>query len=111
MLVRHGGSGRVEKTSNVSNPHDEAQKYTVVGYVCETDNFAENRMLPTIRPNDVLCLLNAGAYGFTMASQYNARPRPAEVLVLNGEAHLVRRRETVEDVLRGQILIEVNEMV
>lgn len=90
---------------NLSNPHGVPQTYTVVGYICETDNFAEARQLPEIRPGDILCFCNAGAYGFTMSSNYNSRLRPAEVLVWEQQDYLIRQRETLEDLLRNQILI------
>ncbi len=84
---------------NISNPTGDLQPYTVVGYICETDTFATDRPLPTVRPGDVLSFENAGAYGFSMASTYNSRPRPAEVLVYQGQPHLIRRRETFDDLL------------
>jgi diaminopimelate decarboxylase len=89
---------------NVSNPEaSERATYDVVGYICETDTFAEQRPLAPVRPGDVLAFKNAGAYGFTMSSQYNSRFRPAEVLVLDGVPHLIRQRETLDDLLRNQI--------
>lgn len=87
---------------NVSNPTGKPQTYNVVGYICETDNFAEDRELPEVRQGDVLVLRNAGAYGFSMSSNYNARFRPAEVLIDEGKARLVRRRETMEDLIATQ---------
>ncbi|MFN4145209.1 MAG: diaminopimelate decarboxylase [Runella sp.] len=90
---------------NVSNPNGPNKVYDVVGYICETDTFAQNRELSEVRENDVLALLNAGAYGFTMSSQYNSRFRPAEVLIYEGKAHLIRHRESMEDILRNQILL------
>ncbi|MDJ1504126.1 diaminopimelate decarboxylase [Xanthocytophaga agilis] len=91
---------------NVSNPAGELKTYDVVGYICETDTLGSDRQLNEVRADDVLALLNAGAYGFTMSSQYNARFRPAEVLVYKGEARLIRERETMEDILRNQILLD-----
>jgi diaminopimelate decarboxylase len=93
---------------NVSNPLAEKQLYNVVGYICETDNFAEDRLLPRIKEGDVLCLLNAGAYAFTMSSNYNSRPRPAEVLIFKNKDYLIRRRETVDDILRNQVDIDLD---
>ncbi len=87
---------------NLSNPEGVERVYSVVGYICETDTFAWDRRLNEVRVGDVLALANAGAYGYAMSSNYNARPRPAELLVLDGQAHLVRRRETVDDLLRAQ---------
>lgn len=92
---------------NVSNPAGNPHPYTVVGYICETDTFATNRVLPDVRPGDVLSFENAGAYGYVMASNYNSRPRPAEVLVYEGRPYLIRERETFEDLLRGQADIEI----
>jgi diaminopimelate decarboxylase len=87
---------------NVSNPEGDLKTYNIVGYICETDNFAEDRELPEVRQGDVLVLRNAGAYGFSMSSNYNARFRPAEVLIDGGEARLVRRRETLDDLIATQ---------
>lgn len=81
------------------------KKYNVVGYMCETDDIAKDRDLPDTAEGDILAIRNAGAYGFTMASNYNSRFRPAEVLVYRGEEHLVRHRETMEDILKNQVLI------
>ena len=94
---------------NVSNPEGAEKTYTVVGYICETDTFATDRSLPEVRPGDILSFENAGAYGFSMASNYNARFRPAEVLVYEGKPYLIRQRETFEDLLRGQVPIELEE--
>jgi diaminopimelate decarboxylase len=93
--------------TNVSHANAKPHLYTVCGYICETDNFAWDREIAEIREGDVLAFHNAGAYGFTMSSQYNARPRPAEVLVHNGKAHCIRKRETLDDILRNQIDIEL----
>jgi len=88
---------------NISNPSGILKKYSVVGYICETDTFAESRSLPEVREGDFLVFSNAGAYGFEMASNYNSRYRPAEVLSKNGLLQLIRRRETFEDLLSNQI--------
>ena len=94
--------------TNVSNPTGTPRIYTVVGYICETDTFGWDRTLNEVRVGDVLAFANAGAYGFMMSSNYNSRYRPAEVLVHNGRAHLIRRRETLDDQLRTQIDIELD---
>ncbi|WP_266366903.1 diaminopimelate decarboxylase [Tellurirhabdus rosea] len=96
---------------NVSNPLGTPQTYTVVGYICETDTFGTDRLLGEVRPGDVLALKNAGAYGFSMSSNYNARVRPAEVLVYEGQAHLIRRRETFEDLLSTLVPMEFEEEI
>lgn len=88
---------------NLSNPQGEPKIYNVVGYVCETDSFASDRLLPEVRKGDFLAFQNAGAYCATMASNYNSRLRPAEVMLSDGQAHLVRRRETIEDLLRTEV--------
>lgn len=88
---------------NMSNPGGTKRIYTVVGYICETDTFGWDRSMDEVREGDVLCLKNAGAYGYSMASNYNSRVRPAEVMVWQGKAHLIRERETFDDLLRGQV--------
>jgi diaminopimelate decarboxylase len=79
--------------------------YTIVGPICETgDIFAKDRSLQHIEKGDLIAILDAGAYGFSMSSQYNGRPRCAEVLVKDGDSDLIRRREDFEDLLKGQKL-------
>jgi len=90
--------------TNVSNPEGALRLYTVVGYICETDTFGWDRKLNEVREGDILAFNNAGAYGMTMASNYNSRFRPAEVLIKHGKAELIRRRETLDDIMRNQIL-------
>jgi diaminopimelate decarboxylase len=84
---------------NLSNPEGVQRIYSVVGYICETDTFAWDRKLNEVREGDILCFLNAGAYSFSMSSNYNSRPRPAEVLIKDGKAKLIRRRENLEDLM------------
>lgn len=93
---------------NLSNPNGEKKVYNVVGYVCETDSFALDRIIPEVRKGDLLAFKNAGAYCATMASNYNSRPRAAEVLLHKGEYHLIRRRETMEDILATQVVPEID---
>lgn len=95
------------KITNVSNPAGIERIYAVVGYICETDTFGWDRKLNEVREGDILAFHNAGAYGFSMSSNYNSRFRPAEVLIYEGKAHLIRKRETLEDLLRNQIEIEI----
>lgn len=92
--------------TNLSNPEGKKRFYSVVGYICETDTFASNRRINEIKENDVLCFRNAGAYSFSMASNYNSRFRPAEVLVRNNEAFLIRKRECIKDIMRNQIILD-----
>ena len=84
---------------NISNPEGRNRFYTVVGYICETDTFGTNRNINEIREGDLLCFKNAGAYCFSMSSNYNSRLKPAEVILLNGKAHIIRRRENLDDLL------------
>ncbi|UZO79337.1 diaminopimelate decarboxylase [Aquimarina sp. ERC-38] len=88
---------------NISNPKGKERFYSVVGYICETDTFATNRKIPEITEGNILAFKNAGAYCFSMASNYNSRYRPAEVLWHEGEAHLIRKRETFEDLIQNQV--------
>jgi diaminopimelate decarboxylase len=88
---------------NISNPEGKTRIYTVVGNICETDTFGWDRKITETKEGDILCFKNAGAYGITMASNYNARFRPAEVLIHNGKAHLIRKRETIEDLIRNEV--------
>lgn len=101
-LIRPMMYGSYHHILNISNPTGAEQLYTVVGYICETDTFATDRPLSEVRKGDILAFQNAGAYGYTMSSNYNARFRPAEILIDKGEAKLVRRRETLEDLLATQ---------
>jgi diaminopimelate decarboxylase len=87
---------------NISNPGGPEKLYTIVGYICETDTFGSDRRMNEVREGDILAIKNAGAYGFSMASNYNSRLRPAEVLLLNGQAKLIREREKLEDLWRHQ---------
>lgn len=89
--------------TNISNPSGKQRIYTVVGYICETDTFGWDRKISEVKEGDIIAFSNAGAYGITMASNYNSRFRPAEVMVHNGKAHLIRKRETIDDLLRNQI--------
>ena len=91
-LVRDEGTGALERVD-------------VVGPVCEQGDFlARDRLLPLPAPGALLCVHQAGAYGFAMASNYNSRRRPAEVLVRDGDARVVRRRESWEDLVRGEVV-------
>ena len=89
---------------NISNPEAQEKSYTVTGYICETDTFASDRLLHEVREGDLLVFYNAGAYGFEMASNYNSRYKPAEVIVKDGRASLIRNREEFEDLLKKQVV-------
>ncbi|MEC4048969.1 diaminopimelate decarboxylase [Flavobacterium sp. SUN046] len=106
-LIRPMFYGSQHTIENISNPKGKERFYTVVGYICETDTFANNRRIPEITEGDILCFKNAGAYCFSMASNYNSRFKPAEVLWKDGKGHLIRARENFEDLLKNQIVVEV----
>lgn len=88
---------------NISNPGGIEKVYTVTGNICETDNFGIDRKLKEVREGDLLVLYNAGAYGFEMSSNYNSRYKPAEVLVIDNKAKLIRKRDEFNDLLRNQL--------
>lgn len=88
---------------NLSNPEGPERIYTVVGNICETDTFAWDRKINEVREGDVLVFRNAGAYGFEMSSNFNSRLKPAEVMILDGKPHLIRKREVFDDLLYNQI--------
>jgi len=92
--------------TNISNPYGRDRYYSVVGYICETDTFGSNRRISEISEGDILCFENAGAYCFSMASNYNSRYRPAEVMIYNNDDYLIRERETFEDLIKNQKIIE-----
>ncbi|MBK8601316.1 MAG: diaminopimelate decarboxylase [Flavobacterium sp.] len=105
-LIRPMLYGSQHYIENISNPKGKERFYSVVGYICETDTFANNRRINEIKEGDILCFRNAGAYCFAMASNYNSRYKPAEVLWKDGKGILIRERETFEDLLKNQILLK-----
>lgn len=92
---------------NASNPDGLPRVYSVVGYICETDTLGYDRKISEVREGDILAIQNAGAYAFSMSNNYNARFRPAEVMVLNGKAHLIRHAETLDDLVRNEVEIVI----
>ncbi|MDC0870595.1 diaminopimelate decarboxylase [Flavobacteriaceae bacterium] len=92
--------------TNISNPNGRDRYYSVVGYICETDTFGSNRRISEISEGDILCFENAGAYCYSMASNYNSRYRPAEIMLYNNDDYLIRERETFEDLVKNQKIIE-----
>ena len=106
-LIRPMLYGSQHAIENISNPNGKQRFYSVVGYICETDTFANNQRINEITEGDILAFKNAGAYCFMMASNYNSRFRPAEVLWYNNNANLVRKREVFEDLTKNQILIDL----
>lgn len=105
-LIRPMFYDAYHRIENISNPSGEERVYSVVGNICETDTFAWDRKLNEVREGDLLVFYNAGAYGFEMSSNFNSRLKPAEVLVKGGKAHLIRRRDNWDDLLKNQVEAE-----
>ncbi len=103
-LIRPMFYDAYHRIKNISNPDGEEKVYTVVGNICETDTFAWDRKISEVREDDYLVFYNTGAYGFEMSSNYNSRFKPAEVLVIDGGAKLIRRRDEFNDLLRNQLI-------
>jgi diaminopimelate decarboxylase len=103
-LIRPMFYDSYHRITNITNPDGAKRIYTVVGNICETDTFAWDRVLSEVREGDYLAFHNAGAYGFEMSSNFNSRLKPAEVLIENGEARLIRRADVFEDLLKNQIV-------
>ena len=101
--MMYGSSHHIE---NISNPNDSERFYSVVGYICETDTFATNRRISKISEGDILSFKNAGAYCFSMSSNYNSRYKPPEILFINNKLIEIRKRETIEDLTRNQLLVD-----
>ena len=106
-LIRPMLYGSQHSIENISNPKGKERFYTVVGYICETDTFANNRRISEIKEGDILCFKNAGAYCFSMSSNYNSRFKPAEVLWKDGKGHLITKRETFEDLIKNKIEVMI----
>ena len=107
-LIRPMLYGSHHHIENLSNPEGKERFYSVVGYICETDTFGSNRKITEITEGDLLVFRNCGAYCFSMASNYNSRYRPAEVFWHEGKGHLIRKRETFEDILHNQVELFFN---
>lgn len=101
--MMYGSSHHIE---NISNPNDSERFYSVVGYICETDTFATNRRISKISEGDILSFKNAGAYCFSMSSNYNSRYKPPEILFINNKLIEIRKRETIDDLTRNQIEVD-----
>ena len=97
--------GAYHEIENISNPSGQLKNYNVVGNICETDTFAENRLLPEIREGDYLVFRNAGAYCFEMSSHYNSRFKPAELMIKDNKYSLIRKADEFDDLLRNQLII------
>ncbi len=107
-LIRPMFYNAYHEIENLSNQAGHKKQYTIAGNICETDTFAWDRKINEIREGDYLVFYNAGAYGFEMSSNFNSRLKPAEVLVKDGKALLIRRRDTFEDLLRNQVIKTTN---
>ena len=92
---------------NISNINGTKRIYTIVGYICETDTFGLDRKLSEVHEGNIIAIKNAGAYGYMMSSNYNSRFRPAEILIIDGKAKLIRKQETMEDLYKNQVEIEI----
>ena len=110
-LIRPMLYGSHHEIINISNPKGKERFYTVVGYICETDTFGNNRKISEISEGDILAFKNSGAYCFTMASNYNSRYRPAEVLWYKEKSFEIRKEETFDDLVQNQILIDFSKKV
>ena len=102
-LLRPMFYGSYHEIENLSNPLGEERFYSVVGYICETDTFGSNRKISEIKEGDYLVFKNAGAYCFSMSSNYNSRYKPKEILWIGGKGHLIRREEKFDDLIRNQV--------
>ena len=103
-LVRPAMYGSYHHIHSASGLDEPVQEYTVYGPLCESgDIFARDRVIPKVEVGDLLAIMNAGAYGFSMSSHYNSRPKAAEIMAMDGESRLIRERETLQDLLRGQM--------
>jgi diaminopimelate decarboxylase len=103
-LVRPAMYGSYHHIHSASGLDEPTQEYTVYGPLCESgDIFARDRVIPKVEEGNILAIMNAGAYGFSMSSHYNSRPKAAEVIAMDGKSRLIRERETLDDLLRGQM--------
>ena len=106
-LLRPMMYGAYHQIDNLSNPTGTDRIYSIVGYICESDTFGFDRRLNEVRVGDILAIHNAGAYGFSMSSNYNSRPRPAEVMIYKKKAHLIRKREDLDYILQNQLELDM----
>jgi diaminopimelate decarboxylase len=110
-LIRPSLYTAYHKIIPVKVPYDSSEtseKVDVVGPICESGDFlGKDRLLPGMHKGDLLAVMGAGAYGFTMSSNYNSRPRAAEVMVIEGKAYIVRAAETYKDLVKGEVIPKV----
>ena len=102
-FIRPNLYGAYHEITNLSNPNGKKFEYEIVGYICEKDTFAEKRRISKISKGDLICIRNAGAYGYNMASNYNSRPRPAEICLYKEKLYKIREAEDLNSLLKNQI--------
>ncbi len=107
-LIRPMLYGAYHQIINTSNPQGQLRKYNVVGNICEIDNLAVGRKIHEVREGDLIAIRSAGAYGYSMASNYNSRYKPAEILVHQNRHHLIRKRDTYQDLVNNQYVVDFN---
>jgi len=108
-LTRPSLYGAYHEIIPVTRAEGEKQMVDIVGPICETGDFmARDRNLPRVQQDDLLAIMSSGAYGFTMASNYNSRPRAAEVLVRGDKFYIIRARENFDDLVKGESLLETD---
>jgi diaminopimelate decarboxylase len=105
-LIRPMFYNAYHKIENITQPQGQKKLYSVVGYICESDTLGYDRMISEVKEGDILSVSNAGAYAFSMSNQYNARLRPAEVLISKNTPYVIRKRETLEDVYRNEVELD-----
>lgn len=117
-LIRPAMYGSYHEIYNGSNSDGTIKEQVIAGNICESgdtftrdENGIVDRPLPEFREGDIVCIANAGAYGYSMASQYNSRPRPAEVLIENRESRLIRKRDTIEEIFRNNLNIQQESVI
>ncbi len=106
-LIRPMFYGAYHEVVNASNPEAPEEKYTIVGNICEIDDLAKDRNVPKIQEGDLIVFRSSGAYGYSMSSTYNSRFRPAEILIYNKKALLIRKADDFEDLVRNQVQVAI----
>ena len=106
-LIRPSLYGAFQEIQPVVKTEGEDMVADIVGPICESGDFlAKERTIPGLKPGDLIAVMSAGAYGFTMSSNYNSRPRVPEILVREKELYIIRERESYEDLIRGEVIPE-----
>jgi diaminopimelate decarboxylase len=106
-LIRPSLYGAFQGIQPIVKTEGEEMVADIVGPICESGDFlAKERTIPCLKPGDLIAVMSAGAYGFTMSSNYNSRPRVPEVLAREKEFYVIRERESYEDLIRGEMIPE-----